>query len=127
MSELPAETGPALTPDETTMGGNGRVLRPNQVSAFIARQNPYLLAALIICLAYHATLSFYTYTRTYDAFVHIFLATITPAPGLIPGTLAGTPALLSQATRPAPSKPSPCSPNWSGWDTPSSSLKPSPC
>ncbi|MBP7590745.1 MAG: hypothetical protein KBA85_04005 [Chloroflexi bacterium] len=72
MSELPAETGPALTPDETTMGGNGRVLRPNQVSAFIARQNPYLLAALIICLAYHATLSFYTYTRTYDAFVHIF-------------------------------------------------------
>lgn len=39
---------------------------------FIARQNRVLLLALLICLAYHMTLSFYTYTRTYDAFVHIF-------------------------------------------------------
>lgn len=48
------------------------VLVVEDAKIFIARQNNVLLMALVICLAYHMTLSFYTYTRTYDAFVHIF-------------------------------------------------------
>lgn len=61
-------------PSSTADGppNNNLISLTERASSFIATQNPYLLAALIICLAYHATLSFYTYNRTYDAFVHIF-------------------------------------------------------
>ncbi|MEI7643169.1 MAG: hypothetical protein WCJ55_02560 [Chloroflexales bacterium] len=36
--------------------------------------NPQLLLALALALAYHCSLSFFTFGRTYDAFVHIFFA-----------------------------------------------------
>ena len=41
---------------------------------WITRQNPHLLLALAIALAYHGSLVFYTFKRTYDAYVHIFFA-----------------------------------------------------
>lgn len=39
---------------------------------WIARQNKSLLLALAIGLAYHGSLLFFTFKRTYDAYVHIF-------------------------------------------------------
>ncbi|MEM7330717.1 MAG: hypothetical protein AAF490_01405 [Chloroflexota bacterium] len=82
-AELDLET--AVSQPKTTLkkvGGKAKVLVKTGVvktavvyddaKIFIARQNSVLLMALVICLAYHMTLSFYTYTRTYDAFVHIF-------------------------------------------------------
>ena len=38
------------------------------------RVNRNLALALLIALAYHGVLIFYTFKRTYDAYVHIFFA-----------------------------------------------------
>ncbi|MFK7801779.1 MAG: hypothetical protein AB8G95_09125 [Anaerolineae bacterium] len=40
--------------------------------SFIASRNQHLLVALILGFGYHGALIPFTYTRTYDAFVHIF-------------------------------------------------------
>ena len=42
--------------------------------SLVAQVNPHLLLALALALAYHGALLFYTFRRTYDAFVHIFFA-----------------------------------------------------
>ncbi|RMG97022.1 MAG: hypothetical protein D6706_09270 [Chloroflexi bacterium] len=53
----------------------GRLARQQErARIFIARQNPHLLLALVMALAYHGGLAFYTFGRTYDAYVHIFFA-----------------------------------------------------
>ena len=38
----------------------------------IRRFNPHLLLALAIALVYHGSMAFFTFKRTYDAYVHIF-------------------------------------------------------
>ena len=40
----------------------------------IRRFNPHLLLALAIALVYHGSMAFFTFKRTYDAYVHIFFA-----------------------------------------------------
>ena len=40
----------------------------------IRRFNPHLLLALAIALVYHGGMAFFTFKRTYDAYVHIFFA-----------------------------------------------------
>jgi hypothetical protein len=71
--------------------------------SLLTRYNPLLFVALAMALGYHGALLLSdTYTHTYDAFVHIFLADhTTRGPGSTTGTRAGTPASRSPATRPA--------------------------
>jgi hypothetical protein len=95
--------------------------------SFIDSQNRHLLLALVLGFAYHGALLPYTYKRTYDAFVHIFLGTIMLVHGLIHGTHVGIPALPSPAIPPALNKPSACYQRLSVWNMVLSSPRYSLC
>ena len=74
-------TDTMLNQDEVTHAAPSSLQNSRQSQSLItslavsfSHLNPYLLIALALVLVFHGSLLFYTFKRTYDAYVHIFFA-----------------------------------------------------